>query len=199
MTLHPIRSVPLILASRSPRRRRLLQQAGFRFRVVSSTIEERFNRHESPARNAKRIALEKALDVASKVRSGVVVGADTIVVVNGRILGKPRTSKEARRMLSLLSGRMHTVYTGFALVDASTGRSVVEVEKTRVWFRRLSNGEIDSYIRSGSPFDKAGGYGIQDDHGALFVEKVEGCFYNVVGFPLTKFYVTLRKFLKSNK
>lgn len=199
MTHRSLRSVRLILASQSPRRRKLFRQAGFRFRVIPSSVPERFRHSQSPSSNAKRIALEKALDVASRVRSGIVVGADTIVVLGKKILGKPRTHREAKRMLRSLSGRMHTVYTGFALVDARTGRFVMDVEKTRVWFRKLSEEEIHSYVSSGSPFDKAGAYGIQDDHGALFVEKVEGCFYNVVGFPLTKFYVTLKKFLHSNR
>lgn len=149
----------------------------------------------TPAQNAKRIALEKAIDVAAQLREGIVVGADTIVVVGKRILGKPRTKEEARRMLQLLSGREHVVYTAFALVDAASCRHVVHVEKTRVRFRRIEKREIDEYVLSGTPMDKAGAYGIQDDYGAVFVESVAGCFYNVVGFPLAQFYVTLKRFL----
>ena len=192
-------SVQLILASQSPRRRLLFRQAGFHFKVVPSKVEERFNKNESPSQNAKRIALEKAFDVAGHLKKGIVVGADTIVVLGKKILGKPLSRSDAREMLASLSGRKHVVYTAFTIVDARTRRSVVGVEKTNVWFRKLTRREIDSYIKSGSPFDKAGAYGIQDDHGALFVEKVEGCFYNVVGFPLTRFYVTLNAFLNSKR
>jgi len=186
---------PLILASQSPRRRLLLKQIGLRFSVRPSAVPERIAGAHSPAQNAKRIALEKARDVASRVRRGIVVGADTIVVVDHRILGKPRSREEAKRMLGLLSGREHVVYTAFALVDAASRRHVVHVEKTRVRFRALGTREIENYVRSGSPMDKAGAYGIQDDYGAVFVERVAGCFYNVVGFPLAQFYITLQKFL----
>jgi len=186
----------LILASQSPRRRSLLRQVGFKFTVQPSNVEERFTRRHSPRANARRIALEKALAVAASTRSGIVIGADTIVVLKGRILGKPRSASEARSMLRSLSGHQHAVFTGFALVDAATRRYVVESEMTLVRFRPIAEREIEEYVASGSPMDKAGAYGIQDDYGALFVERVEGCFYNVVGFPLTRFYLTLQQFLK---
>jgi septum formation protein len=186
----------LILASQSPRRRLLLRQIGLRFSVRPSDVPETVLGHETPAHNVKRIALAKALEVAKTEKSGIVVGADTIVVLKGQILGKPRAAREAKRMLRTLSGKQHTVYTAFALVDSRTLRRVVRLEKTKVWFRKLSHQEIDEYVRSGSPMDKAGAYGIQDDYGAVFVSRVEGCFYTVVGFPLAQFYVTLRKFLR---
>jgi len=147
-----------------------------------------------PASMVRRLALEKATDVAGRVRRGIVVGADTIVVLRGRVLGKPGDERQARRMLGQLSGRTHTVYTGVALVDARTDRRMTFYERTRVTFRRISQQEIRDYVRSGSPLDKAGAYGIQDDFGAVFVEKVSGCFYNVVGFPLSRFYVELPRF-----
>lgn len=185
----------IVLASRSPRRRLLLRQIGFNFSVKPSSVEERFDNNRSPSHNAKRIALEKALDVAKNIKQGIVVGADTIVVVGKKILGKPRTKAEAVRMLKFLSGREHVVYTALAFVDSRSKKSVVEIEKTKVRFRRLNTKEIREYVNSGSPMDKAGAYGIQDDYGAVFVEKVNGCFYNVVGFPLTRFYTTLNKFV----
>jgi len=188
---------PLILASQSPRRRLLLKQIGLKFSVRPSSVQEDFLDHESPPQNAKRIALAKALDVAKRVKRGIVLGADTIVVLGNEILGKPRNAAEARRMLRQLSGREHVVYTGFALVDASTGRKVVDLERTKVKFRKLSAIEIAEYVASGSPMDKAGAYGIQDDYGAVFVERVEGCFYNVVGFPLTRFYLDLKRFVRT--
>ncbi|HWP81115.1 MAG TPA: nucleoside triphosphate pyrophosphatase [Bacteroidota bacterium] len=188
---------PLILASQSPRRRELMKQVGFRFRIVPSKVEEIFDLHSSPRANARRIALEKGREVATRVKRGIVVSADTIVVCGKRILGKPESKADARRMLRLLSGRRHDVYTCLALIDAATGKTMTVTERTRVYFRRLSHKEIERYIATDSPFDKAGAYGIQDDHGAIFVEKVEGCFYNVMGLPLSRLYVALQTFLKS--
>ena len=184
----------IILASGSPRRRILLKQIGLRFSVHPSRVVELLDPRISPVQNAKRIALEKAVDVARHYRKGIVVGADTIVVLGKKILGKPRTSSEAKKMLQLLSGKQHLVFTGLALVDIESGKNMVEMQRTAVTFRRLSKKEIDGYVASGSPMDKAGAYGIQDDYGAVFVEKINGCFYNVMGFPLAKFFVALGKF-----
>lgn len=189
------RPIRLILASRSPRRQLLLKQIGYTFVVHPSLVEERLDRNHSPAWNAKHLALKKAAEVASRVGGGIVVGADTIVVLGKSVLGKPRDRGEAKRMLRSLSGRSHCVYTGFALVDSETGRIHAEVVKTRVWFRPLGRDEIDAYVASGSPLDKAGAYGIQDDFGAVFVERIQGCFYNVVGFPLVRFHRALQAFL----
>lgn len=186
---------PLILASQSPRRKLLLRQIGLKFSIKPSAVREDLWEHESPEHNVKRIALSKALEVSKRVHRGIVIGADTIVVLGRSILGKPRTKAEAKTMLRRLSGRMHTVYTAFALIDVERKRRIVRLEKTRVWFRVLSHKEIADYVMSGSPMDKAGAYGIQDDYGAVFVKRVEGCFYNVVGFPLTKFYQTLNAFV----
>lgn len=149
---------------------------------------------EDPKHAVRRIALEKALNVAGKADAGIVVGADTIVVVGRRILGKPRNKREARAMLAVLSGKWHLVLTGFALVDAHTGRSTTDVVQTRVRFRGVGREEIKNYVASGSPLDKAGAYGIQDDYGAAFVQEVRGCFYNVVGFPLSRFLTKLSAF-----
>jgi septum formation protein len=186
----------LILASSSPRRINLLRQVGFSFVVKPSRVEERLREDETPAQNARRIALEKALGVHDSLTSGIIVGADTIVVLGKKILGKPKDKSDARSMLRMLSGKTHIVYTGFALVDARTGMRVTDVEKTFVTFRVLSTEEIRRYVDSGSPMDKAGGYGIQDDYGAVFVEKVNGCFYNVMGFPLSRFFTVLKGFIR---
>lgn len=188
-----------ILASKSPRRKILLKQIGLNFRVRPSRINETLLENEPPEVAAKRIALEKAMDVALSDNRNIVIGADTIVVIDGKILGKPKTKNEARKMLSALSGREHTVYTGIALVDASTRRWNSDVVRTKVKFRKMTSVEIDSYVDSGSPMDKAGAYGIQDDYGAVFVERVNGCFYNVVGFPLSKFYLMLKDFTSDVK
>jgi septum formation protein len=183
-----------ILASKSPRRKILLKQIGMKFRVLPSHVPEEFSPNQTPGDNAKRLALEKALEATSHLRKGIVIGADTIVVLDHHILGKPNSKVDARRMLKMLSGREHSVYTGFALIDAASKKQMSGVEETKVRFRVLSEKEIDAYVDSGSPMDKAGAYGIQDDFGAVFIEKVNGCFYNVVGFPLARFYSTLQRF-----
>ena len=192
-----MKNLPLILASASPRRRLLLKQIGLTFRVLPSRVDERFSRKETPSQNVKRIALEKAQDVASRLTRGIVIGADTIVVIGSRILGKPDGPGEAASMLRALSGKKHVVHTGFALVDARTGKWLTDAVRTEVTFRRLAEAEIRSYVSSGSPLDKAGAYGIQDDYGAVFVEKVNGCFYNVVGFPLERFFRRLQEFRRN--
>jgi septum formation protein len=186
---------PLILASQSPRRKILLKQIGLKFRVIPSHVSEVLSPNESPGDNAKRIAIDKASEVAASLQKGIVIGADTIVVLDHHVLGKPTSKDDAKRMLKLLSGREHSVYTGFALIDVESKKHVAGVEETKVRFRKLDEKEIVSYIDSGSPMDKAGSYGIQDDFGAVFVEKVNGCFYNVVGFPLARFYSTLQRFI----
>ncbi|MBI5463688.1 MAG: septum formation protein Maf [Ignavibacteriales bacterium] len=191
-----LRKLHIILASRSPRRKKLFQQLGLHFKVVPSVVPEQFDRKQTPRKNAERIALEKALDVAQRSSSGIVVGADTIVVLGRKILGKPRNASDAKRMLGLLSGKRHDVITGVAIIDTVRGRKRVFSETTKVLFRKLQDGELAEYVRTGSPLDKAGGYGIQDDYGAVFVEKVEGCFYNVVGFPVTRFYQELTSFVQ---
>jgi septum formation protein len=186
---------PLILASQSPRRKNLLKQIGMKFRVIPSRVAEVITPHQTPGENAQRIALEKAFDVASRLRTGIVIGADTIVVLDHHVLGKPKSKDDAKRMLRLLSGREHSVFTGFALKDVETGKHTAGVEETKVRFRKLTEKEITEYVNSGSPMDKAGSYGIQDDFGAVFIERVNGCFYNVVGFPLARFYSTFQQFV----
>lgn len=189
----------LILASRSPRRQALLKQLGLRFEVSVSGVDEHVVNGSHPDEYVMKLSYQKAAAVASKEKVAIVIGADTIVVLDGEILNKPGDEHEARRMLARLSGRVHKVYTGFTIIDCPSLRSVSEVEVTNVRFRTLLEDEIAAYVRSGSPMDKAGGYGIQDDYGAVFVDRIEGCFYNVVGFPLAKFYETLQKFDKANR
>lgn len=185
---------PLILASKSPRRMSLLRQIGIEPTVIVADVEEDFRRDETPVENAIRLSLKKAQAVEEHVQEGIIIGADTIVVLDGQLLGKPEDEADAHRMLRLLSGKTHSVITGFALVDMPTRRWTTDYEETRVTFRELPDEEIAEYVRGGSPMDKAGAYGIQDDYGAVFVTRIEGCFYNVVGFPLAKFYARLRLF-----
>ncbi len=184
----------LVLASASPRRRALLHQIGLQFEVKESGVIEDDAPDVSPQDYVISLSKKKASVIALKEVNAIVIGADTIVVINNKSLGKPSTHREAVTMLTALSGRTHSVYTGFTLVDMPSHKSVSAFEVTKVTFRTLDKDEIRAYVDSGSPMDKAGAYGIQDDYGAVFVEKVDGCFYNVVGFPLAKFYITLKEF-----
>lgn len=175
----------IILASASPRRREILRQAGIKFVCVPSHIPEHPPiRGEAPSDYAIRLATEKAQSIVSKaIENTLILAADTIVCVDGEVLGKPRSSREARRMLELLSGRTHHVVTGMAICDGKTQRTQCWSESTRVRFVRMHREEIQAYIRSGEPFDKAGAYAIQGKAGK-FVERIDGCFYNVMGLPI---------------
>jgi septum formation protein len=183
------------LASQSPRRKQLLQLIGLKFHVIPSAVDEDSCTETDPARHVQQLALAKAEDVGRRIESGLIVGADTIVVLDDEILGKPVDEADAIEMLRRLSGRTHQVYTGFAILYQPEEESVTGYEVTQVRFRPLMDWEIRSYVASGNPMDKAGAYGIQDQS-ALFADRIEGCFYNVVGFPLTKFYLTLLNFNK---
>lgn len=185
---------PLVLASRSPRRIALLRQIGMHAVVVPGDIPEVFDDNDTVPGNACRLALAKARTVAADVADAIVIGADTIVAIDHHVLGKPEDRQDAIRMLTLLSGRTHTVVTAFALIDRPSECERVAFEETRVTFRDLPADEIADYAGTGSPMDKAGGYGIQDDYGAVFVSRVDGCYYNVVGLPLSRLYTTLREF-----
>ncbi|MGB5529279.1 MAG: Maf family protein [Ignavibacteriaceae bacterium] len=185
--------IPIYLASKSPRRRKLLKQLGIKFKSFSvNTIEDVLD-GEHPVDCVKRIAREKMTRAQLKVNNSVIITADTIVVLDRRVIGKPKNKKDAARILSLLSGRVHTVYTGFSVLNQKTNKSILDFEKTKVEFRKLTKDEIRDYVDGGSPMDKAGAYGIQDDFGAVFVKQINGCYYNVVGIPLTKLYDALRK------
>lgn len=162
--------------------------------VVPSHIPEEFVESMSPADNARLLAEKKAEEIGRQFNDAIVIGADTVVVLDGLMLGKPDDEADARRMLRLLSGRTHTVITAFALLDTVSNGRCSEYESTLVTFRNLPAAEIEAYVAGGSPMDKAGAYGIQDDYGAVFVTRIEGCFYNVVGFPLAKFHTALQRF-----
>ena len=186
-------SSPVVLASRSPRRLALLSQIGLTVRVIVSDVPEELDPALTPEANAEALACLKAQHVARDIADGIVLGADTIVVLDHHVLGKPVDEADAERMLMLLSGRTHTVYTGFALVHRPSGRTISGVEATQVTFRTLPVEEVRSYIRGGSPMDKAGSYGIQDDYGAVFVTRIEGCYYNVVGLPLARVHEAMKQ------
>lgn len=173
----------LILASASPRRRELMQRMGLAFDVVPSRVDESAIPADHPRTFANRAAWLKAKDVAERCEPGtLVVASDTVVTLRSVILGKPADAAEARRMLRFLSGQRHEVITAVALAPGGGGDARVESATTAVAFRTLDEREIDDYIATGSPFDKAGAYGIQDGGGA-FVERLEGDWYNVMGLP----------------
>jgi septum formation protein len=179
----------LILASGSPRRAEILHHAGFEFDIYVTQTDESRRARETAAKYVWRVAAAKARGAAEKLKgkSGrtIVVGADTVVLANGKILGKPSDVKDARRMLRLLSGRTHRVLTGLAILSLPDGAERHRVEATRVRFRKMSNAEIDDYIATGEPFGKAGAYAIQGI-GGRYVTQVEGCYFNVVGLPLAR-------------
>ena len=177
----------MILASQSPRRRELMGLFGKPFTVKSADIDETMGR--DAARETARLSLQKAQAV-EREEDDVVVGADTVVVCDGAVLGKPHSREEAVRMLEMLSGREHQVMTGLSVVRGDKSISCTEI--TKVFFRSLSREEIRRYVDSGEPMDKAGAYGIQG-HAALFVEKIEGDYYNVVGLPVCRLGVLLRQ------
>ncbi|MHB1421231.1 MAG: Maf family protein [Bacillota bacterium] len=182
----------ILLASASPRRQQLLEQLGLDFRVIVSDVEEHSNGGR-PLDIVQQLALAKAVSVADGLTDGLVIGADTIVVLGERVLGKPSSPAEAATMLRLLSGCTHQVVTGVAVVDAATSRTLVDAETTSVFFRNLSEDEIEGYVASGEPLDKAGAYGIQG-LGALLVKEIHGCYYNVVGLPLVRLAEMLKYF-----
>ncbi len=170
------------MASASPRRAELLAQAGWDFTVLPVDIEEGFG--AGPVESAvSELALRKAR--ACMAKRGLVIGADTVVVLDGKVLGKPASNEDACEMLAALSGREHRVITGVAVLNTATGAELAEAEETAVRFRALTREEIEAYVRSGEPMDKAGAYGIQGK-GALLVEGITGCYFNVVGLPLSR-------------
>ena len=173
----------LILASTSPRRKYLLEQAGLRFRVVPSPFDESGVPPDAPARYVRRLAEAKADAVAALHPGAWVIGADTIVAEGRRLLGKPASPEEAREMLARLSGKTHQVYTGFCICRQAGRQRFVDAVGTDVTFKTLSPPEIDWYIRSGEPFDKAGAYAIQGI-GTFLVRRIKGSYSNVVGLPV---------------
>ena len=182
-----------VLASASPRRQEILDRLGLRFHVAPSGIKEPVRKpHETPVAYALRVARLKAQEAAKKHKAGLILSADTIVVIGNLILLKPESRVEARRMIERLNGRWHEVVTGICLWDSSAGRGWSATSRTRVHFRRLSPAEIEWYLRTGEYRDKAGAYGVQG-YASLFIDRLEGCYFNVVGFPTAVFEKLCRK------
>ena len=183
--------MPLLLASGSPRRREFLELSGIPFQVVKPDVPEVRRRGEAPVAFARRLAREKAGAVLRLHPGATVLAADTIVVLGERVLGKPRDAAEAARMLRALSGRTHAVITAFAVLSGE--RSLVRAVRTRVVFRKVRRGEIDAYVATGCPLDKAGAYAIQGGAAGM-VQSISGSYTNVVGLPLAEVLEALRAF-----
>jgi len=182
----------IILASASPRRAELLESAGVRFNVVPGHIDETPLPGEQPVDHVLRLAREKGAEVAGREEGRFFIGADTIVLCDGEIMGKPLDNDDARRMLAKLSGRTHQVITGFVVLDRESGRTVAGSVTTDVTFKPLDAAEIDAYVATGCPLDKAGAYAIQGG-AAYMVERISGSYTNVVGLPLCEVVGALRE------
>ncbi|MFA5078922.1 MAG: Maf family protein [Dehalococcoidia bacterium] len=183
----------IVLASSSPRRRELLRNMGLTFSVDKSEICEARTAGLSPAALARAVSLNKAKAAAARHAGSIIIAADTIGVLDGRILGKPLDASHARKMLAEMSGRCHRVITGFTVIDSATGRTVSRTVETKVYFKKLSRTEISRYVKTGEPLDKAGAYAIQG-LGALLVERIEGDYNNVIGLPLCALAPVLKAF-----
>lgn len=181
-----------ILASASPRRRELLRSAGLKFKIIPAHVNEDYLEGESPRQHVKRLSREKALTVARKHQDTWVLGADTIVVIDGVILGKPTNRNQAQTMLQKLSGHEHRVFTGFTIIHLESKIRVTGVVQSHVKFKNISPDEMNWYIACDEPYDKAGGYAIQGK-GAYFIQSIRGSYTNVIGLPLCEVLETLKK------
>jgi len=183
----------IILASSSPRRRALLEQIGLTFRVDAGVQEDETSAEQEPHRLARELSLKKAVSTAGRHPDATIIAADTFGIIDGRIIGKPHSEREARAMLALLSGRAHSVITGFTVLDTQTGKSVSRSIETTVYMKQITKSEIDAYVKTGEPLDKAASYAIQG-LGAVLIEKIEGDYFNVMGLPLASLAEVLKDF-----
>jgi septum formation protein len=183
----------IILASASPRRKELLKRIGLKFKVDPSSYEENISSELEPHELAKSLSLEKAKLVAKKHMNALVIAADTFIVFEGKILGKPRTETEAKEMLETINGKLHSVITGFTIIDTENNKALSKAVETKVYIRKLSSNEIDAYVESKEPLGKAGAYAIQG-LGSVIVEKIEGDYFNVIGLPLSALTESLKEF-----
>lgn len=187
----------IILASASPRRKEILENANVKFKIMASSIEELTLDSESPCQMVMRLAFEKGIDIASRQKSDLVISADTIVVLDNTILGKPKDEIEARKMITSLSGRTHQVITGISLINLDNNKKIIDYVISNVKFKNLSEEDINDYIRTRESLDKAGAYGIQG-YGALLVEEIQGDYFNIVGLPISRLSDLLKKHFNIN-
>ncbi|MDD5289118.1 MAG: Maf family protein [Dehalococcoidales bacterium] len=183
----------IILASASPRRKELLEKIGIKFDVEAGNSEEEIVTGIEPHELVRQLSLKKARAVVSGHKNAIIIAADTIGLLGNKILGKPYTENEARKMLKEISGKSHTVITGLTILDTATGKLLSKTVDTKVYIKKLTEQEIDTYVRTGEPLDKAGAYAIQG-LGAVIVEKIEGDYYNVMGLPIHTLVEALKDF-----
>ena len=176
-------SKSFILASASPRRQDLIRSVGLKFKIIPAHVNEEYLADESPREHVKRLSLSKAMAIAPKNPDAWVLGADTIVVIDGLILGKPKNKKQAREMLEMLSGREHKVFTGFTLACVVAKVCKTKIIESAVQFKKISPAEMEWYVSCDEPYDKAGGYAVQGK-GAYFIKSIRGSYTNVIGLPL---------------
>ncbi|MGL5279911.1 MAG: Maf family protein [Cetobacterium sp.] len=181
----------MILASKSPRRKEILAQLGFQLQIESKDIEEKSDEVEI-VEQIKDISLKKVMAVAVENPKEFVVGADTVVVIDGKVLGKPKSEMDAEKMLKSLSGKSHEVITAYTLINLEKNIKITNSVESTVYFKQISDEEIEWYIKSGEPMDKAGAYGIQG-LGSIFVDKIDGDFFAIMGFPINHFIKTLNE------
>ena len=174
----------VILASKSPRRKELLERVGLKFEIRVSEFDEKSIPQSDPTEFVETVSREKAKTIAEQIWDAIIIAADTIIVVDGKIIGKPQSKENAKEILQKLSGRDHLVITGFTIMDSKAKVLTTRSVKSKVYFRELSEEEIDVYVATGEPMDKAGAYGIQEKAG-IFLEKVEDDFFKVVGMPIS--------------
>ena len=187
----------IILASASPRRKEILENTNVKFKIMASSIEELTLEGESPCQMVMRLAFEKGIDIASRQKSDLVISADTIVVLDNTVLGKPKDEIEARKMITSLSGRTHQVITGISLINLDNNKKIIDYVISNVKFKNLSEEDINDYIRTKESLDKAGAYGIQG-YGALLVEEIQGDYFNIVGLPISRLSDLLKKYFNIN-
>ena len=187
----------IILASASPRRKEILENANVKFKIMSSDIEELTLDGESPCQMVMRLAFEKGIDIANKQKSDLVISADTIVVLDNNVLGKPKDEKEARYMIESLSGKTHQVITGISLINLENNKKIIDYVISNVKFKNLYEEDINDYISTNESLDKAGAYGIQG-YGALLVDEIQGDYFNIVGLPISRLSDLLKKHFNIN-
>lgn len=187
----------IILASASPRRKEILGNTKVQFDVIKSEIDEVILEEEAPTQAVMRLAFEKCMNIASKNKNSLVIGADTIVVLDNTILGKPKDKEDAINMIERLSGRVHQVITGISLINLDADKKIIDYVVSNVKFKELSHEDIIDYIQTNESLDKAGSYGIQG-YGALLVEEIQGDYFNIVGLPISRLSDLLKKHFSIN-
>lgn len=186
---------PIILASASPRRKKILEDANLNFKVIISGYNEDNTHHKDPKALVENHAIGKATDICSKIKNSIVIGVDTIVVINNQIIGKPKNRYDAKQILSKLSGNTHKVYTGYCIIDAESNHKIVNTVITHVTFKKLNDNDIEKYLDMDEYKDKAGSYAFQGKAKEMLIDNVAGSHTNILGLPIDEFLIDLKKFI----